>query len=420
MKTSKPVLIIFSAYFFSLLGDSLFKIAFPLFIYTLTKNAFYTSLAYATQFLPYVLVMPFMGGLVDRLSKKRLLLGTDALSALGMVLLALYGFLVIKLHITVLPLFVFLFFVVTLDTVNHPAFHAFVPRLVSADLLPKINSGMGIMSNVLVVLGALLGGAMVGLVGAIPVFWINAFSFVLSFVLILQLPKDINNKKDTSNKKDAEPEKSNNLASQKKNIAIVADFRASVRYTFSDPIARFLTIFHFFCNVVLSLIQGGKIYYLVDILGLSGAGVGFVIGITGLGSVLGSFIAPFLMKRIKNGSLFIAVSLFMALAALSFVWAHSTVFIVFSLFMLNATTGIIIVLTFTMRQQHIPDLGKVITISRPVSFIPVPLFSMVAGYVLERYQSIVPLALAGFCVLFCSGLVGIKSNFVKITNNSNK
>lgn len=236
-------------------------------------------------------------------------------------------------------------------------------------------------------------------------------------MLILQLPKDTNNKKV-----DTELEKSNNLALQKKNIAIVADFRSSVRYTFSDPIARFFTIFHFFCNVSLSLIQGGKIYYLADILGLSGAGVGFVIGITGLGSVVGSFIAPFLMKRTKNGSLFIAVSLFMALAALSFVWAHSTVFIVFSLFMLNATTGIIIVLTFTMRQQHIPqqDLGKVITISRPVSFIPIPLFSMVAGYILERYQSIVPLALAGFCVLFCSGLVGIKSNFVKITNNSEK
>ena len=26
----------------------------------------------------------------------------------------------------------------------------------------------------------------------------------------------------------------------------------------------------------------------------------------------------------------------------------------------------------------------------------------------------------GFCVLFCSGLVGIKSRFMKITNNSKK
>ena len=57
MKTPKPVLLIFSAYFFSLLGDSLFKIAFLLFIYTLTKNAFYTALAYATQFLPYLFIM---------------------------------------------------------------------------------------------------------------------------------------------------------------------------------------------------------------------------------------------------------------------------------------------------------------------------------------------------------------------------
>ena len=65
--------LVFSAYFISLIGDSLFKIAFPLFIYALTKNAFYTSLACATQFLRYmlimVLIMPFMGELVDFLSQ---------------------------------------------------------------------------------------------------------------------------------------------------------------------------------------------------------------------------------------------------------------------------------------------------------------------------------------------------------------
>ena len=247
MQKSKIIPTIFSAYFFSLLGDSLFKIAFPLFIYTLTQNARYTSLAYATQFLPYVLIMPFMGGFVDRLSKKRLLLGTDALSTVGMALLALYGFLVIQLHITLWPLFLFLFLVVTLDTVNHPAFHAFVPRLVPAATLPKINSGMGIMSNILSVLGALLGGALVAQIGVIPVFWANALSFVISFVLILQLPKDSKdnkNNKDSRDKKNEADIQTNN--SHKTPHKLVVDFQVHVRYTFRNPIARFLTIFHFF------------------------------------------------------------------------------------------------------------------------------------------------------------------------------
>ena len=247
MQKSKIIPTIFSAYFFSLLGDSLFKIAFPLFIYTLTQNARYTSLAYATQFLPYVLIMPFMGGFVDRLSKKRLLLGTDALSTVGMALLALYGFLVIQLHITLWPLFLFLFLVVTLDTVNHPAFHAFVPRLVPAATLPKINSGMGIMSNILSVLGALLGGALVAQIGVIPVFWANALSFVISFVLILQLPKD---SKDNKNNKDSRGKKNEadiqTTNSHKTPHKLVVDFQVNVRYTFRNPIARFLTIFHFF------------------------------------------------------------------------------------------------------------------------------------------------------------------------------
>lgn len=78
----------------------------------------------------------------------------------------------------------------------------------------------------------------------------------------------------------------------------------------------------------------------------------------------------------------------------------------------------IIVLTFTLRQQHIPQahLGKVITITRPIAFLPVHMFSTVAGYVLGRFESIVPLAVMGALVLFVSMLVGMRSQFVKLTN----
>lgn len=63
----------FFAYFFSLLGDSLFKIAFPLFVYAKTDSSIYTSLSYATQYAPYILIMPFMGGIVDRMSEEETL-----------------------------------------------------------------------------------------------------------------------------------------------------------------------------------------------------------------------------------------------------------------------------------------------------------------------------------------------------------
>ena len=93
--------------------------------------------------------MPFMGGIVDRLSKKRLLIGTDGLSTICMSALAVYSFLVIRLSLPVPPSFLLLVLMVSLDTVNHLALHAFVPRLVPSRALPRINSGMGAMSNVL-------------------------------------------------------------------------------------------------------------------------------------------------------------------------------------------------------------------------------------------------------------------------------
>lgn len=122
--------------------------------------------------------------------KKRLLLCTDVLSTLCMSMLALYSMCVIVWSAPILPLFFFLFLVVSVDTVNHPAFHSFVPHIISSENLPRINSGMGVMSNTLTIGGQLAGGVLILQIGAISVFWMNALSFVLSFFFIALLPKD--------------------------------------------------------------------------------------------------------------------------------------------------------------------------------------------------------------------------------------
>ena len=71
MNDNKSIIQVYTAYFFSIVGDSLFQIAIPLFIYKLTKNAIFVSLFFSIKYLPYIFIMPFIGGIIAKYSKKK-------------------------------------------------------------------------------------------------------------------------------------------------------------------------------------------------------------------------------------------------------------------------------------------------------------------------------------------------------------
>ncbi|MEG2798925.1 MAG: MFS transporter, partial [Erysipelotrichaceae bacterium] len=58
-------------------GDSLDSIAFTWIIYTITGNAFWSALIFGVNRLPTILLQPFLGVLVDKMNKKKVLISTD-------------------------------------------------------------------------------------------------------------------------------------------------------------------------------------------------------------------------------------------------------------------------------------------------------------------------------------------------------
>src|SRR5713226_3313485 len=81
--------LLLAAFFVSSVGDWIFRLAVPLFVFEATRSPVSMAVAYALTFLPFLVVMPFGGLIADRFDRRRVLIVGDLLSAVVISVLAL-------------------------------------------------------------------------------------------------------------------------------------------------------------------------------------------------------------------------------------------------------------------------------------------------------------------------------------------
>src|SRR4051794_22471095 len=74
----------------SLLGTSIFEIAMPLYVLNRTHSVLYLSLVTLCLHLPYLLMAPFTGYLVDHFDKRRIMIQSDLGQVLCLAFLVIY------------------------------------------------------------------------------------------------------------------------------------------------------------------------------------------------------------------------------------------------------------------------------------------------------------------------------------------
>src|SRR6201995_3939878 len=137
-----------------------------------------TGLLQTALTLPFILFAIPAGLLTDRISRRMLMAGAEALRAAA--LLAILA--AIPLALLPLPLLSLLGFIAVCGTVAYSvAAPALVPSLVPPALLPAANARIELARTVAFASGPALGGVLVGWVGAAPAF---GFAAALSVVAV--------------------------------------------------------------------------------------------------------------------------------------------------------------------------------------------------------------------------------------------
>ena len=163
----------------SQLGDWFNAVAVYALLLDLTGSATAVAWMMITQLLPIALVGPFAGVIVDRVDRRKLMIGADLLRGcliLGLLLVRRADQVWIAYSVTALTVAAQGFF--------EPARTATIPNVTSGDELLPANALSSATWSVMLAVGASVGGAVTALFGRNIAFVINAASFFWSAIFI--------------------------------------------------------------------------------------------------------------------------------------------------------------------------------------------------------------------------------------------
>ncbi len=351
------------------LGDWLNSIAIYALILKLSDSGMAMAGAMMAKLLPIVLVSPIAGVVVDRVSRKTVMIISDLLRC-GVVL----GFLLVEDQDALWLVYALVIVEISLSGFFEPARSAIIPSLVPKKDLITANALSGSTWSVMLAFGAALGGVIVHLFGIRTAFILDASTFLLSAWFISKIPSQ-----ERSEKKDS-PKQTG-----------YQEFIDSLRYLWAEPIVLVLSL------LKAGLAVAGGIMTLIPLMasqvllpGSLSLGIGILYSARGLGAALG----PVLVKRVFGES---ASALQCAIAGAFFLKAFSYLFIAHShtLWTLSLGVGLAtlfgsIIWVFSSALIHLsaPDhyLGRVFSFELALLTLVMGFSNWSVGYAIDGWS----------------------------------
>ncbi|MDQ3176427.1 MAG: MFS transporter [Actinomycetota bacterium] len=172
---------LFAAQTISRWGDTFNSVALVILVYQLTGSGVRVAGVVAFEIVPVVLLGFVAGAVVDRSSRRRVMIGADlgrALVASGLVLF----------HEELAVVYLSAFLLSAFSVFFNPAAASALPELVADDEIVGANSAVWSGAVISQIALAPVAGALVALAGPGPAFGINAVSFLVSAALLRGLP----------------------------------------------------------------------------------------------------------------------------------------------------------------------------------------------------------------------------------------
>jgi MFS family permease len=253
------------------LGTWLAYVALTVDVFERTDSGSWVAALLVADFLPIVAVGFLLGPLVDRLSRKRLMIASDLLRFAVFCVLPFAGS---------AAMIVGLAFVAGIATgLFRPAVYAGVPNLVDEQDLPSANSLLQSVENLTWAVTPLLGGVLVAVSSPDAAYWINAVTFLVSAALLARIPQRL--------LQAARAESRGHVRDLVEGATLVVHSAALLAVLVTWNLFMFASAGVNVAEVILA----------EDSFESGAFGFGLLVGTTGVGLVLGSFVAGGWLER---------------------------------------------------------------------------------------------------------------------------
>ncbi|AXX31859.1 MFS transporter [Actinosynnema pretiosum subsp. pretiosum] len=257
---------------------------------TLDATVLQMGVLSAVTFLPYVLISLFVGVWLDRLPKRRVIVGADLARGLLLLLIPLASVLGL-LDFTFLLVIGLLVGVGTVVADIGGA--AILPGVVDRADLVDGNGKLEVSSNASRMAGEAVGGALVQVLTAPFALLFNTASYLASALFTLRV---------RVREEDVEPDDELEDATR---AGFWGEIGEGLRFVFGNPIVRTLAITALLFNLFTFFIEPVFLIFITRTLGLEPIYIGLILSSSGVGGVVGALVSGRVSRRLPLGRLLV-------------------------------------------------------------------------------------------------------------------
>lgn len=297
--------------------------------------------------VPAVIMSPWMGPWIDRVNKRLMVIGGNLL--LSAIAFTLFG--IVYFGHSIFLVFALIILLSAGGGFPRVAGQSLTTQIVSRDQLPQVNGLNGLTNGAIMLIGALLGGAIVTWTSVAVGFLVTAISYVWYALWVMTLPA---------------PEKVAVSSVDQKTFRYFTEFREGIHIARRNPAVLLVLGLGISWGII-----GGSYYVLLSDVGsgalaANGTGIGIFYAIDGLGSMIGGGIAgQWLGRHDKVSRIAIIGAYFLQSVFLVFFARSSQLGLaIFWLLIMRIASGIVVTLDGLLLQLHVPQQyqGRVIAL----------------------------------------------------------
>jgi MFS family permease len=353
------------------LGTWIAFVALTVDVFDRTGSATWVSALLIADFLPAIVIGIAASSIVDRMSRRGLMIGSDLVRFAVFAALPFVDSPALIVTLAGIAGFATGFF--------RPAVYAGLPNLVSDEDLPGANSILQTLENAAWAVGPIVGGLLIAATGPHAAYWINAVTFLASAALLTGIPARL---------LQAAPAEGHGY---RRDLAEGFELIRRSRALLTILVA---------WNVVMLAIAGANVSEVVlakDAFDAGDFGYGLLVGATGLGLALGSlFASSFLENRslatVYAGAIAVVAAGMVAAAVSPGVWIAAACIVV-----VGAGNGTAVVCNALLVQRGAPDelRGRAFTVLMSSNYAVLGIGMLAAGPLTDTFGARAVWALAG-------------------------
>ena len=370
------------------ISESFLGIAVLWSLYLYTDNVYLVGLLTLFQVLPIIIFSFYSGSLADSYNNKKILVTTN-LSRFLLLLACGVFFYNIQNHVfNIILLYILVFLLAVLTAFYLPSFQATIKKTVSDKRLVNANSSIEFVKHICNIIGLLLGGVLVESIGLVNTLFLGSALF-LGGTLIMKFAYI--------------PSFSQKMLDKKIKSSIVESFK----YLKSSSNLLQQSIYYLII-INISVAPISLIFVLLsDHLKLGSIGLSLLMISFSIGSIIGTFSAPYILKIIQENTVnFLLIILYSIFVILTVIIPN--IYLVLTLIFLTGITSslsVIFINTFIQKETSNEFIGRVSSFRSLALRIPPPIVVMLFSYLVDTFNLIFAAILINLATILFATLV---------------